>query len=135
MKYMFVLFAFVFSASISAADKPKMVSLNISGMTCESCASTVEKALKTVDGVKEVKVNLKKNTATITLASSKTSTAGLIQAVSNAGFDASEMKGTKSDAKKQMKSESGECGDDCCDDEGEAHSKPMKSKKAETKKS
>jgi mercuric transport protein len=135
MKYMIVLFAFILTAGLTAADKPKMVSLNITGMTCESCVNTVEKALKKVDGVKEVKVDLKNNMATVTLASAKTSTSGLIKAVSDAGFDATEYKGKKAESKKEMKSGGGECDGECCGDEGESHSKPMKGKKNESKKS
>jgi copper chaperone CopZ len=118
---------------LTAADKSKTVSLNISGMTCESCVSTVEKALKKVDGVKDVKVSLKTNSATVVVAGEKTSPAGLIKAVSDAGFTASEGSAPKTDMKKKMKSGSGECEDGCCGEEGAA--KSMKSKKTESKKS
>lgn len=134
MKYTTVLFTIIFASGLFAADKPKMVSLNISGMTCESCANTVEQALKKVDGVKEAKVNLKKNSATVIVTNAKTTTAVLIKAVDNAGFDATESKGTSVDNKKQMKSGDGECDGECCGDEGEMHSKPAK-KKTEAKKS
>lgn len=134
MKYLFVIFAVIFSTGLIAADKPKMVSLNISGMTCESCANTVEQALKNVDGVKEAKVDLKKNSATVIVTNAKTTTAVLIKAVDDAGFDATESKGTKAESKKQMKAGSGECDGECCGDEGEMHAKPMK-KKTESKKS
>jgi copper ion binding protein len=37
------------------------VALNVEGMTCNHCAKTVTEALSAVDGVKKVKVDLKKN--------------------------------------------------------------------------
>jgi mercuric transport protein len=134
MKQLIVLFTFILVTGLSAAEKPKMVSLNVTGMTCESCAGTVEKALKKVDGVKEVKVDLKNKKATVTVVNAKTTTAGLIKAVSDAGFDASEAKGTSVETKKGMKSGGEECDGACCGDEGDMHSKPAK-KKAEAKKS
>lgn len=135
MKKMIVLFTIVFSLSLFAADKTKMVTLNVSGMTCESCAGTVEKALKKVSGVKEVKVDLKNNKAIVTLASATTS-ATLIKAVSDAGFSANEGKApAKKEMKKQTMSESEECGDGCCGDDCGTDAKPTKAKKTEAKKS
>lgn len=135
MKKMIVLFTIVFSLSLFAADKTKMVTLNVSGMTCESCAGTVEKALKKVSGVKEVKVDLKNNKAMVTLASA-TNSATLIKAISDAGFSANEGKApAKKEMKKQTMSESEECGDGCCGDDCGTDAKPTKAKKTEAKKS
>ena len=126
MKQLILLFALTFAVSIFAADKNKSVTLNISGMTCESCANTVEKALKKVDGVKEAKVNLSEKTATVVLASTKATTASLIKAVSDAGFSASAgTSGSKTDMKKKN-SDKEECGDGCCDDESGSGKKPKK---------
>ncbi len=135
MKKMIVLLTLVFSLSLVAADKTKLVTLNVSGMTCESCVGTVEKALKKVDGVKEVKVDLKNNKATVILASTGTS-ASLIKAVSDAGFSANEGKSTaKTEMKKQMKSESEGCGEGSCNEECDPDAKPVKAKKTDAKKS
>ena len=131
MKKMIVLFTLVFAFSAFAADKVKTVTLNVSGMSCQSCAGTVEKALNKVDGVKEAKVDLKQNKATIIFASAKTSISSLIKAVSDAGFDASNGKATQ---KSEMKKKSAE-GDDCCGDECDTHAKGTKAKKTEVKKS
>ncbi len=136
MKHHIILFTLIFSFSLFASDKTKTVTLNVDGMTCQSCDGTVEKSLKKVTGVKEAKVDLKNNTATITLAGTKTTTASLIKAVSDAGFDASE--GTARSSEKKNKSkvkESDACGDDCCGDEGTSGSKQTKGKKTEGKKS
>ncbi|MFA5832694.1 MAG: heavy metal-associated domain-containing protein [Bacteroidota bacterium] len=136
MKKYIVLITVVFALSVFAKDKTKTISLSISGMTCQSCASTVEKALKGVSGVTKAKVDLNDKKATVTYASAKTSTSSLIKAVVDAGFDAHEGKaGSKTELKKQSKSDGEECEDDCCGDEGDSHSKSMKTKKSETKKS
>ncbi len=123
--------AAIFTLSLTAADKTKTISLNITGMTCESCVGTVQKALQKVNGVKEAKVDLKSSKATVTFAGT-TTTDVLIKAVSDAGFTAST--GTtvkKMETKKKTDGE--ECSGDCCDDEGGM--KMKKSKKAEMKKS
>lgn len=134
MKRMLVAALLMMSMTLFAADKAKTVTLSVSGMTCQACANTIEKALKGVNGVKEAKVDLKNNQATVTLASTKTTAAVLIKAVSNAGFDAKEASAVKTEVKKEMKMGDGECGDGCCG-EDEGHAKPMMGKKAEAKKS
>jgi len=51
------------------ATKPQTVKFSVSGMTCNDCVEKVDKALRGVEGVKDVKVDLKKQTAVVTLAS------------------------------------------------------------------
>jgi mercuric transport protein len=132
MKQIIFILTVVVAFSLTAADKTKTVSLNIKGMTCESCVGTVQKALKGVEGVKEAKVDLKSNTATVTLASAKTTADVLIKAVSNAGFTATQGAGV-SKMELQKKIDGEECSGDCCDEEGGM--KMKKSKKTEMKKS
>ena len=62
--------------------------LDISGMTCASCAGRVEKALAKVAGVKSVSVNLATERARIELLG-QVDTGLLINAVSQAGYGAS----------------------------------------------
>ena len=62
--------------------------LSIDGMTCASCVSRVEKALKAVPGVKEANVNLATERATIT---GTANVAVLIAAIDKAGYDAKEI--------------------------------------------
>ena len=62
--------------------------LDISGMTCASCAGRVEKALARVPGVKSVSVNLASERAHVELLG-QVDTALLINAVSRAGYGAS----------------------------------------------
>ena len=62
--------------------------LSIDGMTCASCVSRVEKALKAVPGVKEANVNLATERATITGIANVTA---LIAAIDKAGYDAKQI--------------------------------------------
>lgn len=63
------------------------VTLNIEGMSCASCALAIEKALKKLDGVKTVNVNLMTEKALIVGTNLEPSM--LIQSVKNAGYNAS----------------------------------------------
>lgn len=62
--------------------------LNIQGMSCVSCASGIEKALSSVEGVKEARVNFANSTASIVL-DEEVETARILEAVSRAGYQAS----------------------------------------------
>ncbi len=41
-----------------------MKTIKISGMSCEHCVMAVTRALKSIDGIEDVRVNLKKGEAT-----------------------------------------------------------------------
>jgi P-type Cu+ transporter len=62
------------------------LSLPVAGMTCASCVSHVERALKRVPGVSEVAVNLGTNTARVVYAPARASIPALISAVADAGY-------------------------------------------------
>jgi Cu+-exporting ATPase len=62
--------------------------LPIEGMTCASCVSRVEKALKKVPGVASAEVNLATETAQVTLSNPETDVKALVAAVENAGYSA-----------------------------------------------
>ena len=68
--------------------KPQTIKLAVAGMHCENCVSKVDKALRGVEGVKDVKVDLKKQTAVVTLASASVKPEILFKAVDDAGFKA-----------------------------------------------
>lgn len=65
------------------------ISLVIEGMTCASCVSHVEKALKKVEGVKDASVNLATEKATVKIGPG-VDAKKLIEAVEGAGYDAHE---------------------------------------------
>ncbi len=73
----------------SSTEESGKIDLKISGMTCASCVSTVEKSLKSVEGVNEVSVNLMTEKASIFYDPSQTSVKRLIDAVTNVGYTAS----------------------------------------------
>ncbi|BCP54514.1 copper-translocating P-type ATPase [Kaistia sp. 32K] len=62
--------------------------LTIEGMTCASCVSRVEKALKKVPGVSSASVNLATERATVWAPAGVVSTDALEQAVRGAGYEA-----------------------------------------------
>jgi len=136
MKSSLFLFIVIFSLSVFAGEKSKNVTLNVSGMTCESCVSTVEKTLKKVSGVEAVKVDLQQKQATVTLSGkSKTTAVMLAKAVSDAGYTATEQKNpVQKTSTMKSKTDDG-CGEGCCGDECDTDVKPAKSKKTEAKKS
>ena len=61
--------------------------LQITGMTCASCVGRVEKALRKVDGVQDVSVNLATETASV---QGRVDATALIAAVERAGYHATE---------------------------------------------
>ncbi|MCG5484704.1 MAG: heavy metal translocating P-type ATPase [Sinorhizobium meliloti] len=61
--------------------------LQIEGMTCASCVSRVEKALKAVPGVADAAVNLATEKATVRLLSGTVDTSALEAAVRGAGYE------------------------------------------------
>ncbi len=84
------------------------IKLNVTGMSCASCSSAVERALKKTSGVKRVNVNLASEVATIEIDTSITDESALKEAVINAGYGIQAEKSVDSDeenlhaAKKRM---------------------------------
>ncbi|WP_081066939.1 heavy metal translocating P-type ATPase [Burkholderia multivorans] len=73
------------------------VELDIDGMTCASCVSRVEKALAKVPGVAHASVNLATERATVE-ASADVSAAQLVEAVEQAGYQATPVESARSPA-------------------------------------
>ena len=65
---------------------PQIVTLNVSGMTCEACPITVKKALEKVSGVSKVEVRFEKKQVLVTFDDAKTNTDALVKATTNAGY-------------------------------------------------
>ncbi len=68
--------------------KGKRVSLDIVGMSCVSCAQTIEKALKEHDGVKRANVNFASEKAYLTYDPEVTDKEELVETVRTTGYDA-----------------------------------------------
>ncbi|WP_440896484.1 copper chaperone CopZ [Amphibacillus sp. Q70] len=62
------------------------IKLNISGMNCNHCVNRVETALKELEGVEKVKVNLKKGTAQVKYDQAVQQVNQLTEAVNQAGY-------------------------------------------------
>ena len=69
---------------------PRLTTLGLAvgGMTCSSCAGSVERALRAVPGVKGVAVNLLQNSAQVTFDPDATGPRTVLEAVEDAGFEA-----------------------------------------------
>jgi Cu+-exporting ATPase len=78
----------VAKAGYSVAEQS--LQLKIEGMTCASCVSRVEKALRQVPGVLSASVNLATETAEVSVAGSATMLPTLMAAVAKAGYQARE---------------------------------------------
>jgi len=64
----------------------KKIILPLTGMTCASCAATIEKGLAKLPGVSRVNVNLASEKASIEYDSSKVDTKALMDTISNVGY-------------------------------------------------
>ena len=67
-------------------ERRKEISLKITGMTCASCAATIEKALKALDGVKRASVNFATEKALVEYSADEASILDLRKAVEDAGY-------------------------------------------------
>jgi len=76
----------------------KPLRLALRGMTCGACVASVDKALKRVNGVEQVSVNLPDRSAEIT---GKANPQALIKAVQDAGFDATPLDADYGEAERQ----------------------------------
>lgn len=77
----------------ASSDRPQSQSMtttvSISGMTCGACTSAVEGAFKGVDGLLSFTISLLAERAVIVHDTSKLSTEQIVEAIEDAGFDAS----------------------------------------------
>jgi Cu+-exporting ATPase len=65
----------------------KKTELKITGMTCASCATTIEKSVKRLDGIIDVKVKLGNETASVEYDDSKLKVVDLEKAIKDAGYN------------------------------------------------
>lgn len=64
------------------------VRLPIEGMTCTSCASRITRAIRKLDGVESVRVDLRSDSAEVGFDPSRTALAIIAEAVCRAGYSA-----------------------------------------------
>ena len=92
MKKLMVAFILMF-ATLAFADGKKLT-VKIDGMTCPSCAASVESQFNKLDSVDSVEISLRKGTAIVTLKEGKNlKEEDVKNAVKDAGFKAIEVSG------------------------------------------
>ncbi|OGO77372.1 MAG: copper-translocating P-type ATPase [Clostridiales bacterium GWB2_37_7] len=90
-----------YSAQESKDESIREVLLPISGMTCASCAKTIEKSIGKLSGINEVSVNFATEKAKVVYDSTKVRISEIKDAVSKAGYKALEIEaGDKTDEEK-----------------------------------
>ena len=72
--------------SLGSDEQFETRDIGISGMTCDNCVRRVEKALRGVDGVKEVKVDRAGARAEVTFDKTKTDIPALHEALLKSGY-------------------------------------------------
>ncbi len=76
------------AAQPAAKSDLKTVVIPVEGMACIACAASVKRALKVIDGVSEVEVNLERRTAQATYAPSKVAPDRLVAFINKLGYRA-----------------------------------------------
>ncbi len=76
------------SKLVATAVNQSRLTLGVAYMTCDGCASVVNKALQEVNGVQSVAVDYRNGTADVAFDSDLVNSAGLIKAVESAGYHA-----------------------------------------------
>jgi Cu+-exporting ATPase len=67
---------------------PETIRFPVGGMTCGSCVNRITRSLKKVDGVSRVRVDLGRDTATVTRVRDLAPDAGIAAAIAAAGYAA-----------------------------------------------
>lgn len=78
-------------AGYEAQSNTQQRTFDIEGMTCASCAQTIEKATKQLNGVMEAAVNLATEKLTVTFDPTVLNVSSIMQAVADAGYQATEL--------------------------------------------
>lgn len=95
--------------SPNAATVPEAmeVTFNISGMHCAACVGRVERALQRVAGVNSASVNLLAEQATVSLRTPQPTSSQLVDAIENAGYDATIVADETFEERRKRESDSG----------------------------
>jgi len=64
----------------------RSVILSVPGLNCAACPITIKKALEKGEGITAVTIDLERKQATVTFDDTRTATAKLIQATTDAGY-------------------------------------------------
>jgi len=119
---MTIVFAFTLLSLGAVTYGGETSTLSVEGMTCQGCVNKVESAVKDVDGVESVNVDLESNSAEVTYTSADSMTA-IQQAITGAGFSVktAEASGKSMEAKAGKTCDGAKCakkaGSTCSDKE------------------
>ncbi len=69
-------------------SEPETIRFPVAGMTCGSCVNRITRAVRKLDGVTKVQVDLRRETATVRREPALVSNAALVAAVEAAGYEA-----------------------------------------------
>ncbi len=69
-----------------SSNFPAKIILDVKGLSCNHCKASVEKALRTLEGVTDAEVDLEKNRVTVTL-NSPLSREEITGAITEAGYE------------------------------------------------
>lgn len=67
----------------------KSITVNIQGMSCGHCSAAVERAVKGIQGINDIKVSLADKNAQISFDENKTDTTAILSAITEEGYQAS----------------------------------------------
>lgn len=69
-----------------------LINLNVQGMTCTGCETSIKLAVKKIAGVKKVDASFSDETATVTINPEKVQAQQIIEAINKIGYTASQKK-------------------------------------------
>ena len=81
------------SSQPTTAEVKAVAAVPVEGMSCASCAASVRRAVKSVEGVTAVEVNLAQREAKVEYEGGKVTPEQIVNAINDAGFTAGEVKG------------------------------------------
>ena len=95
MKIITLILAVVFAAAMTSdiyAGNNEKVTVSVPTIQCGTCKKNITTALKNIDGVSKVQVDMKNKTAAVTFDDSKTNLEAIENAITSAGYDANDKK-------------------------------------------
>src|SRR5262245_26426112 len=93
MKKIFLCIAIVIALAGCQKDKGlETTTIKASTMVCGTCAKTIKKAVYTVEGVKEVNVDVDKKLVEVKFVPAQATLATIERAITDAGYDANDKK-------------------------------------------
>ena len=101
--------------SVSAQKKNEKTVVFGANLHCESCKAKVEKNLPFEKGVKDLKVDMKTQTITVTFREDKNTTENLQKAIEKLNIEVKGIEGNTTSAKTQTGEK---CEKSCCEKEG-----------------